>query len=286
MSDIRCAVCGEAWDTYHLRHDAPAWVRPLFMSGAGCEACEGVPPDSQADDRDATAILTHIADRVTSPDDDDVDAGTGIDLSPRMRPKWSRPADVQAWDCDSCSVRVMRDQDERDGHPAAFYVERMKSTLTYHEDRVLGIHKAGEGRFSSLTEALDTISSNGSDCKLCVRKCNECECCTSSYELYPYPGEYGGPELCMDCHGEQSYEMAIESFDGGELARVLGYEYRSPVNQWFKERITLDMMDSTGLDWEDNDGGMVYSGAQRLEYKTRDEKAKVLRALHRLAGAK
>ena len=48
MADVICRVCGEPWEVYHLRHDAPAWVMPLVLAGAGCESCEGVPPDEES----------------------------------------------------------------------------------------------------------------------------------------------------------------------------------------------------------------------------------------------
>lgn len=40
MSDIRCAICGEPWDAYGVRHgDMTPPEADLFLQGRGCPDC-------------------------------------------------------------------------------------------------------------------------------------------------------------------------------------------------------------------------------------------------------
>ena len=40
MADISCAVCGEPWDAYGVRHgDMEDDEAELFLAGKGCPAC-------------------------------------------------------------------------------------------------------------------------------------------------------------------------------------------------------------------------------------------------------
>lgn len=43
MADIKCAICGEPWDSWHVRHDMIPWESELFRKGAGCPECGGEP---------------------------------------------------------------------------------------------------------------------------------------------------------------------------------------------------------------------------------------------------
>lgn len=235
MSDIRCAVCSEPWDTHHLRYDAPAWVRPLFMSGAGCESCEGQAPDSQADDRDMAPYLAHVADRITSPDDDDTTAGT--DYHPRTRPEWKRPTDTLEWQCEGCSVCIKRNHDRAEGKEGAFYVDGVKN---YYQERDLRIERDNE--FSTLESAIETISHDGSSCSLCVYLCRDCSTLVGE-DPFPCPDDkYSNSRLCEDCYSICEYECAIQSYDQSELIRALGYPDRvQGVGAWLDNRtLTFD----------------------------------------------
>lgn len=40
MSDILCALCGEPWDAYGVRHgDMEPWEAKKFLAGQGCPSC-------------------------------------------------------------------------------------------------------------------------------------------------------------------------------------------------------------------------------------------------------
>lgn len=229
MSDIRCAVCSEPWDTHHLRYDAPAWVRPLFYAGAGCESCEGVAPEGR-DDRDLTPYLAHVADRVTGPDDDDVTAGT--DYHPRTRPQWIRPVDTVVWECAAgCGVKVKRNQEWSEGQTAAFYVDGCKS---YYQERDLRVERDNE--FPSLSDATIEISLDGANCKLCVTQCRDCETLLATEEHGDYQrglpcpdDEYSPASLCEDCYSACEFEVAVNSYDQRDLVRALGYDPKQGV---------------------------------------------------------
>lgn len=38
--DIKCALCGEPWDSYHIKNDMDPDDRKLFEAGKGCESCK------------------------------------------------------------------------------------------------------------------------------------------------------------------------------------------------------------------------------------------------------
>ena len=41
VGDIICAVCGEPWDYYELRHEMCGDVMRMVMRGVGCPCCKG-----------------------------------------------------------------------------------------------------------------------------------------------------------------------------------------------------------------------------------------------------
>lgn len=275
MSDIRCAVCGEPWDQYHLRHDAPAWVRPLFYAGAGCESCEGVPPDRERDDRDATGILAHVADRILTPDDDDVSAGIDIGLSPRMRPQWKRPDDARVWEC-SCCVKVMRDHDYNEGKAGAYYVdvmghERARLHYAWQVEKELGVYRYNG--FESREDAVNEISHDGESCKLCLVLCRDCGSLVDTQTSYPDPAdEMAECHLCEDCYSTAEHECAIESWSAWDLAHWLAVA--PAVKAWLRDNATAENTHDLDL-WE-------VAGAS-IDYRTASRRGQVDR--NALAGA-
>lgn len=120
MSDVICRVCGEPWDLHHLRHDAPAWVMPLVLAGAGCESCEGGAPENT--NAEGIAEKSDRAFVTDSPTDGDplVERSAIAGDAP---PPWKRPDDETVWQCENCTTSIVRDQDEGNGAVGAFKVE-------------------------------------------------------------------------------------------------------------------------------------------------------------------
>lgn len=45
MGDIICAICGEPWDAYGVRHgDMTKSEAQKFLAGKGCPCCKGEKP--------------------------------------------------------------------------------------------------------------------------------------------------------------------------------------------------------------------------------------------------
>lgn len=146
--DIKCVVCGEPWDYYHLRHDAPPWVWKLFQAGAGCEGCEGDPkcqkcgtPKSEhvehghcdhspeEHERMGWSCDTWPLERcgrchefqgwqptkVDDVENGDLDPGLCLsaweDFLAGKAPKWERPEPKVVWECDGCHVQVVTNPD-------------------------------------------------------------------------------------------------------------------------------------------------------------------------------
>lgn len=216
MSDVLCAVCNEPWDTYHLRHDAPPWVAPLFYAGAGCEACEGIPPANVKEEETAAAMREKAAHSFVF-SDNDAGEGEGL-LMGAPRPAWRKPKAEMVWACsgDDCRAHIIRDPDWREGTPGAFVVRDM----SYRDCR--------EVEQATLAEAVyaATDDYDGRHCVACVREhtCSECSVwCdggTMPDPTDPYNGRSG---VCEDCYSRLESEAADESFPDAirETARRL-----------------------------------------------------------------
>lgn len=234
MSDVTCRVCGEPWDAYHIRNDAPAWVAPLFFAGAGCESCEGVAPEGR--DADATAYKS----------DAGLVLGGAIDADPlEVRPAlmgagvpaWKRPVDAIAWTCDGgCGLKVVRDADWKEGQEFACYFRGIPS---FQIARELGLSYSSD-TFPSLSDAVETISYDGAACRCCRYPCGDCERLISDdCESYSDPRDpYHAPRLCADCYSSAEYENAVNGFDSSELARSLKLSRQG--RGWFAARVTFE----------------------------------------------
>jgi len=113
MPDLSCAICGEPWDAYGVRHgDMLKWESALFLKGAGCPSCEGQRPEHMTDDDE----LDVLRDRLLINPDESGDP----DLIERLTsgeapPPWERPEPEAEWTCACCGVMLAIDPD--DGEP-------------------------------------------------------------------------------------------------------------------------------------------------------------------------
>lgn len=285
MNDAICRVCGERWDTYHLRHDAPAWVAPLFFAGAGCESCEGVAPEGTDADRIAEESDRNLV--IDSPDDRDP-----LALRPAIAgdtvPAWKRPEDQIVWQCANCPTKIVRDADEREGADRAYCVEATGDySARYYNERTLGIDR--ENTFSNLDSARDQISLNGTHCELCAYQCRDCS--QVIVEGEDFAGEcpdapYSNDSLCEECFSRAEYESAIGSYDFRDLIEALGYKRGTYVWQWFDnhEPVSFESVDELGLiEIEGDSIRYVAIPSWRHGKEARPERAAILRKLRTLA---
>jgi hypothetical protein len=229
MADVLCRVCGEAWDTHHLRFDAPAWVNDLVLAGTGCESCEGVSPEGV--DSDQVAEESDRAFVIESPTDEDP-----LTVRPAIAgaaaPTWKRPPDELRWQCGHCEVSVWRNVDEREGHDRAFQVRGVSG---YYNERKLGIER--EDSFPSLSDALDEISVDGAHCRLCAYHCRDCSQVIvegQDFSAAPPDDPYAAnASVCEECFSALEYEQAEQSYSQRDLLSALGYSRQDLVYQWF-----------------------------------------------------
>ena len=221
MSDIICRVCGEPWDDYHLRHDAPAWVRPLVLAGAGCESCDGIAPEGA--DTDAIALESDRSLVFDGPEE-----GADPNRLCGEVPAWKRPDDTIVWECADCGVRIMRDVDEREGHDHAYYVSH--DSPAHRRD--LYLDSAGD-----LETLRDELSHDGAHCKLCLYPCDGCKAAISDESSFPDPRNpyVSRNRYCEECYSREEYDSAVESFDARDLARAL--QLNSSSRDWFRAHV-------------------------------------------------
>ena len=281
MADVICRVCGEPWEVYHLRHDAPAWVMPLVLSGAGCESCEGVAPegadtDAIAEESDRSFVIDGAID--TDP------LTERPAIAGDAPPKWERPQDPIAWQCASCTVHVARDLDWREGSNFAYQVRGVGS---YYQQRDLGVDR--DDQFASLSDAIDTISIDGAHCRRCAYKCRDCDRVIVEGEDFsaapPDDPYHSKDSLCEECFSSAEYECAVESYSQRDLIESLGYDDRvSGPGAWLDNRtISFGLADSLGLVEIEGDHvrylpPIIGHGIASLD---RDKKARILRALRK-----
>ena len=217
MTDIRCRVCGEPWDTYCL-HDGTflPWQVPLFRAGAGCPACEGEAPTH--DDVDART-LDHMRDVVMGAEDPD--AFTTLHTPDAPRPRWERPADPTLWECAGCGASVRRDVDAGPGaEDGGRYWHHSKLTYQYAGrlpdawyDALQADAPPDEAWIPTGRALADgTPERLGPYCPVCVTTCAQCSTVVytgagpDAGDTYdpgwstPDPRDpYHGGTLCIDC---------------------------------------------------------------------------------------
>lgn len=259
MADIHCRVCGEPWEVYHLKHDAPAWVYSLVLAGAGCESCEGEAP--QGADTDAIAYRSDLSLVIDSPIDTDPLQARNA-MSGEAPPPWKRPEDPLVWECEGgstpCKVRVYRDLDWKEGSAYAFQVRT--GDLPYNAQHNLGVHR--EDQFPTLESALEEISVNGTHCRLCAFKCRDCSQVLIEGESFsaPPPDDpyHSTDSLCEDCFSAAEFECALESYSQTDLLAALGYTRNTAVFRWFDRFCeTVQFHDASDLGIVDIEGDRV-----------------------------
>lgn len=274
----KCRVCGEEWDTYHVRHDAPAWVAPLFFAGSGCETCEGVTPEGADKDAIALASDRQLVFDSTITDEDPLSLRDfiGTDVKP---PPWKRPDDVKVWQCVDCVTAVWRNQDAREHTHSAYYAR----SENWRTDRELDIYDYDD--FETREEAVEHVSHDGTHCKLCAKTCDDCGKLLVLSEGQPFPDPddgYGRGTLCEDCYSQRCYDSAVESFSSYDMANAaFGYRRGHRLFNWMADRrftyeecARLDIFETSGPD---------------IHYtllKDRAVKARVLRSLRRIYFAR
>lgn len=277
MSDILCRICGEPWDTYYLRAEAPAWVMPLVVAGAGCESCEG----SRASDPAKADVIALASDRafvIDSPLDSEPLTDRPA-LNGGEPPTWKRPADPLVWECAAkCGTRIYRNLDWSERSQYAF---RAECEGGYRAACDLGIERDSEARTAQ--ELTDTVSCDGEHCRLCVVKCARCNATVgTSYDSpvsqgFPPPGEYGRSLLCEDCFSLAEYESACEAYSFSDLLSTLGYDRRSVVRAWFDSRRDITMAEATEI-------GMCEIEGDHVIYQRVRERDRLARKLRLMRG--
>lgn len=199
MSDIKCVVCGEPWDSYGITHgDMLPWEAKLFRAGAGCPSCEG----------NATKwVPTTIAD-VENGDEDPMDRILALEAHADGRaPKWERPADPIHWTCAGCGVQVVTDVDDNKVRYESPCGSKGRQWWNSHD-------------YDSGCPEVEPHATLGKDhyCEFCTVQCEHCGCNLSpqvegdvydpGYAL-PYPGSHTD-YVCIDCLSEVEEKEAQE----------------------------------------------------------------------------
>ena len=210
MSDIRCVVCGEPWDSYGVNHgDMLAWEARLFRAGQGCPCCEGQAPEhaprfetlSDFENGDECE-LARIEQRAA------VEAG-------KPRAEWKSPDPVLLWECDGCGLQVVRDESEcwLDGR------EVKGDSLAYHAPpksqarQWYGSHPY-TSRSADPTEAPAATIGESKICEFCLSHCAHCGAEVSTQ----IQGDTYDPGWCAshEAHGFNEV-FCIECHESGEL---------------------------------------------------------------------
>ncbi len=192
MSDIRCAICAEPWDSYGVSHgDMLPWETKLFQAGAGCPCCEGEQPagvDSEAGE------LAHVKDALEHDDPHAFDRLNAIlAASHPATPVWERPADPIVRACPCGKVEIKRNSDESDPVESLFWIGHYDRDDAPDEWTDETEHPA-----MPESEAGDSIA--GVWCPRCVTTCDRCCESVAVCDTYPDPAdEYRSHVVCYGC---------------------------------------------------------------------------------------
>jgi hypothetical protein len=195
MSDTRCVVCGEPWDSYGITHgDMFPWEAKLFKAGAGCPSCQGIPNGwepktlSDVENGDEDPMLRIIAAEA-------VENGTA--------PKWERPEDPVHWECDGCGVQVITNLDTFDFDKDEAIEYRCPPLFKGNRYKV-------EHYGCPEKEPAHVFENGNRICEFCLEHCDECGtalCSTIDSDTYdegyslpsPEGDYYGKNSVCVDC---------------------------------------------------------------------------------------
>ena len=236
MSDILCRVCSEPYDAYGVqpsgKGDMAGWEATLFLAGAGCPCCEGVPPEGTDTDGNDLAGMESL---LTS-GYDDFGHHAALEAPPLTRPAWIKPEGKTRWACDGCGATCQEDPDfpgdeewltvtiPRDSHVRSMDVayqarhERLAEdteATTQEELQTIGDRRlcdacwsycddCGEAPILTIDDTGDCYAPGASfpdphDCfrSICIG-CFEQRCgnCGTRYEDVDTDDEYSGCEQC------------------------------------------------------------------------------------------
>ncbi len=235
--DILCKVCLEPWDSYCLKDGTfEAWQVPLFKLGAGCPACEGIPPTG-LDTEQALEIAGRF--EIVNPSDD---TNEGIETiislleGTNKRPVWKRPTDPILWQCAGCKVQVKTDLES--GEP---YWSDDKTRYRYRS-----YNPDTEPDRALLTGSSNEVGVYLPFCSDCVQSCDgkcgtsiftnsdvEREFCEDHYDrgaTFPDPqDEYSGKRYCYSCFEKLEEQYRTEAYNEHyeRLSNFWNYEYNS-----------------------------------------------------------
>lgn len=197
MSDIRCVVCGEPWDSYGVTHgDMLQWEAKLFRAGAGCPACKGEPNG-------------WIPETISHVENGDEDPMSRILAAERVAngnaPKWERPEDPKHWECDGCGVQVRTDLDD-----GSLVYHCPFGSVAYYNEYEFEKHGTPE------KTPAHTFEGGFKVCELCLTSCDTCgealsyriegDCCADGYVWRVSNDDTHA--YCADCIFEAEREEA------------------------------------------------------------------------------
>lgn len=230
MSDVKCAVCGEPWDTWELNHgDVKAWEYDLFKKGAGCPSCEGVAPKQEEVGEDDT-LLDHLRSLL---DHEDPHAFDLVNDPEAERPKWEEPEEplVKHWTCKGCGVSAAISLDA--GYDGSKLSKDEIWLIWFGGEKVHYSNGSGPYSYSKLfapeAATVEPEHKLGDDpyCPGCADWCAECHktiltghaAPDDPYEpgySFPHPDNAFLGSVCMDCYEELEAEDAESEKDSEE----------------------------------------------------------------------
>jgi hypothetical protein len=234
MSDIYCTVCGEPWESYHVRHDMPIWARDLFLAGAGCESCEG---RAKSPEHALANAEKAARQQIFCPDDMEGNLHAALDqMDGKPRPKWKRPEDPTVWRCTGCDLQVKRDLDRIKPDPGEdLYLVLSGSphgyTVDYHREQ------ANEDLIQG-SQICPIKVDDHEYCYSCAETCYECGEPMLHGESYSDPHDvYGNRRICEGCLSEwgtcisEDCNEYLQEKDDCGYCSGCAYELRKEIKQ-------------------------------------------------------
>ena len=203
--DLSCAVCGEPWDAYGVRHgDMLKWESELFLKGAGCPCCEGDEPEGQTEDERLDILRDRL---LINPDEDgdlDLFSRIGDGVMDPGRPKWERPEDEVLWECCDCGVKRKVDTD--------------CGTPYFEHKRAMYRHRAWLPLTTRPHPDEDPLEVDGTRCSNCVAHCDRCgDAVPEEHAWHLEHDHYLRRPLCGEgCFSEAEYEEQMDLEQEGE----------------------------------------------------------------------
>lgn len=199
MSDIKCVVCGEPWDSYGVTHgDMLSWEAVLFKAGAGCPSCTG----------ESNGYAPATIFDVENGDEDPIERIIAAErVAEGTAPKWERPADPVHWTCDGCGVEARTDIDSGELMYEVPWKSKAHSWYSSHS-----FYNATPEK-----EPAHTFKNGNKVCEFCLTHCSECSAPLSEHldlEMYdegyalPSPADSHHSHVCEDCLSKVEEEEA------------------------------------------------------------------------------